>query len=74
MVVKIYCDVCGALIPEAGSDEGVDAGQLLMGYGPWGERLKDSWKYFDFDALCKECAEKIREAIEKVIEERGVKE
>lgn len=69
MTVKIYCDVCGALIPEECEGEGEDAGQLLMGWGAWGERLvSDIHKGFDYDALCEECHKSIKEAILNVIE------
>lgn len=66
MVVKIFCDICGALIPEASEGEGEDAGNLNMGYGPWGEKVQTP--YFDFDALCAECTDSLREAIKSRIE------
>ncbi len=73
MTVKIYCDICGELIPEQHEGEGEDAGQLVLGWGPWGERLTGSGKDFDFDALCDNCHEAIKEAIEKLVLERGKK-
>ena len=67
MTVKIYCDICDALIPEASEGEGEDAGSLSFGWGVWGEKPLNF--FFDFDALCKDCTEKIKNALDFCISE-----
>ena len=65
MTVKIYCDVCGDLIPEEAEGEGEDAGNLSMGWGMWGEKERES--FFDYDALCRRCTDSIKDAIHREI-------
>lgn len=65
MVVKIYCDICGAEIAEASEDEGWDVGKLKFRRCVWQDITLE--EYFDFDALCEKCTGKIKAAIETAI-------
>lgn len=65
-MIKIYCDICGKELKEEAEGEGEDAGNLEMGWGIWGEKARSI--PFDFDSLCQECYESLKEAIKSHIE------
>jgi len=66
MVVRIFCDLCNKEIPEESEDEGWDVGTLLFKRSAWGER-KALEMFFDYDALCEECTNTLKEAISTAI-------